>query len=533
MVPIPRLAPRTAFGKVRRKCKQPPPRGRDADKRERVLNSWVDITMGAPTADLMRQCRGDKEEVRKSLSLIFTGKATSTLTKRAAAVRAYQRWFATMDLPGPALPAQEDILFRHLAEVYDECGAATRGQSLLEALNLTCATIGLPSDAQDSLRVKGAAAASFAQKRGTLQRPPLTVQAVRALEDGVTNASCLCDRVFCGFLAFCAHTRTRFLDGARICAEPTIDETDDVSFIETTSIEHKGANRPRVRGLSLPVVGHAIGVRGESWAEAWLEVRKAMGLNATTDGALMLTPSGGDSFTARRLSTTEGAIWLREILIDAGIPPDEASAYGTHSLKATMLSWCAKAGMPKGARRLLGGHAAHRDKSVLEYSRDALAEPLRLLGDVLDKISTGEFHPDATRSGRWSGLAPSRTIKSRAVAHAPTPTEPAASSSDVTGCTSESSAGESSDEPMNEETAVEALGGQDDTDVEAEETGHEDVDEQIPEGGLLQHVRYLTLHARSVAVDGKLVCGRAVSDRYRDLSCWPAVNWNRCKGCFV
>ncbi len=193
-----------------------------------------------------------------------------------------QRWCSTMDLPGPALPAQEDVLFRHLAEVYDECGAATRGQSLIEALNLTCATIGLASDAQESSRVKGAAAASFAQKRGTLQRPPLTVQAIRVLADGVTNASCLCDRVFCGFLAFCAHTRTRFLNGARICVEPVIDEADAASFIEAASNEHKGANRPRVRGLSLPVVGHAIGVRGEPWAEAWLEVRRAIGLNAAT-----------------------------------------------------------------------------------------------------------------------------------------------------------------------------------------------------------------------------------------------------------
>ena len=43
---------------------------------------------------------------------------------------------------------------------------------------------------------------------------------------------------------------------------------------------------------------------------------------------------------------------------------------GSHSLKATLLSWSAKAGMPMAARRILGGHAKAGDKAVAEYSRD-------------------------------------------------------------------------------------------------------------------------------------------------------------------
>ncbi len=300
-----------------------------------------------------------------------------------------------------------------------------------------------------------------------------------------------------------------------------------------------------MRGLALPIVGHAVGIRGEPWAEAWLEVRKSMNLSADTDGALMLTPSGGDHFTSRRLSTTEGAIWLREVLIDGGLPPEEAAAYGTHSFKATLLSWAAKAGMPKGARRLLGGHAAHRDKSVLEYSRDALAEPLRLMGEVLDKIAIGEFYPDATRSGRWKGLAQARIVPPSSAPCPPSPTVPAVSSSDDTGHTSDSSAGESSDKPMSEGVEVAAMEGQDekatgeislsssdsDTDNEAEES--DAVVEELPEGGLFQHSRYLTLHCRSIGDEVKLVCGRTLTDRYRELDQWPAAGWNRCKGCFA
>ena len=38
----------------------------------------------------------------------------------------------------------------------------------------------------------------------------------------------------------------------------------------------------------------------------------------------------------------------------------------------------------------------------MEYSRDALAGPLRELQKVLKLVKDGKFHPDETRSGRWS-----------------------------------------------------------------------------------------------------------------------------------
>ena len=50
---------------------------------------------------------------------------------------------------------------------------------------------------------------------------------------------------------------------------------------------------------------------------------------------------------------------------------------GAHSLKATALSWAAKADIPSDVRRFLGGHAIPKDKSMLEYGRDNLAGPLR------------------------------------------------------------------------------------------------------------------------------------------------------------
>eukprot|EP00971_Amphidinium_carterae_P315511 6271280-Amphidinium_carterae.1 len=38
---------------------------------------------------------------------------------------------------------------------------------------------------------------------------------------------------------------------------------------------------------------------------------------------------------------------------------------GTHSMKNTLLSWCAKAGIAEGCHRLLGRHVKPKDRSVL------------------------------------------------------------------------------------------------------------------------------------------------------------------------
>jgi len=62
--------------------------------------------------------------------------------------------------------------------------------------------------------------------------------------------------------------------------------------------------------------------------------------------------------------------------------------------------------MYTGSRRLLGYHVKPKDKSVLIYSRDALAKPLRELGAVLAAIRVGRFLPDADRSGRFREEAP-------------------------------------------------------------------------------------------------------------------------------
>ncbi len=71
----------------------------------------------------------------------------------------------------------------------------------------------------------------------------------------------------------------------------------------------------------------------------------------------------------------------------------------THSLKATVLAWSSKAGLSHDDRRLLGYHTSSSDASLLVYLRDAMAGPLRSLCQLIAQVVSGEFNPDATRSG--------------------------------------------------------------------------------------------------------------------------------------
>ena len=71
---------------------------------------------------------------------------------------------------------------------------------------------------------------------------------------------------------------------------------------------------------------------------------------------------------------------MREFLVGlcqslGGMSSEDANKYRTHSLKATPLSWLAKAGSPMEVRRVLGYHLKPGDKMPTLYARDALAAP--------------------------------------------------------------------------------------------------------------------------------------------------------------
>lgn len=78
----------------------------------------------------------------------------------------------------------------------------------------------------------------------------------------------------------------------------------------------------------------------------------------------------------------------------------------------TLLSWCAKAGVPLEDREILGRHCASVRSSAVVYSRDLQSSALASLEQIIAKVKAGEFDPNAPRSLRWKHIDPVVTVKS-------------------------------------------------------------------------------------------------------------------------
>ena len=87
----------------------------------------------------------------------------------------------------------------------------------------------------------------------------------------------------------------------------------------------------------------------------------------------------------------EATKWLRSLMRTAGVGAKDAHPLGTHSLKATCLSWCAKWGVERQTRALLGFHSKGKDGTELVYGRDNMSAPLRELNVVISAVASGSF----------------------------------------------------------------------------------------------------------------------------------------------
>jgi hypothetical protein len=183
---------------------------------------------------------------------------------------------------------------------------------------------------------------------------------------------------------------------------------------------------------------------------------------------------------------------------------------GTHSLKACLLSWAAKAGLSPSDRKLLGNHISKADTSMVSYSRDALAGPLRALWRLLSAVMEGRFFPDKTRSGRWQSEVKEEQMT-------------AGASSSGSSTSSENQESSSAEEGF-ENTSLVVSG-----DLQAAHTS--DVVAKIKQshGEVWRHNTRMTFHI--MQKPGSFRCGRPATDVY-SICDEASVLWPRCVGCF-
>ena len=385
------------------------PDAQDVANRQSAVEKWLLVLLAAKDAcPLWVTCKGHEGALRKGVEQCLELKAAGTAHKRAGSILLYLQWASKAH--AQPFPMHEEVCNQYLEVAV--AASATRATSFLEAVAFMTGLFGVhPADDVFTARNRGLAARGAKRKRARVQRTPITAASLQTLEAEVAKgrpASSLSrqEYIVAGHLLFRVHARLRCGDATRITMEPVVDG----DFFETVlnPDQHKSGHAQAFRTVVLPVAGFAKGVLGAPWCEMWLAERHEAGLHAEADGTLMPAAMADGSFGQARMSTSELGLWERALLAKLSLPEAALSTFGTHSAKATLLSWAAKADLSPHHRKLLGSHVDREEQSMLTYARDALAGPLQKLGLILEAVRSARFRPDESRSGRWLPVVDTR-----------------------------------------------------------------------------------------------------------------------------
>ena len=195
------------------------------------------------------------------------------------------------------------------------------------------------------------------------------------------------DRVAAGYFLLMIIGRLKFSDGMNT-SEMRIDVIN-VDGLQGGYLECKAERTTTSLTLErkirfLPVVVPLMGFADPCWIQVWLELRDKQGLQCRSGHPLMTSPVQGGGWSRVPLPVGLAADWLRGLLKS---DEDGAKRIATHS----------KSGIESSVRRLLGYHSHSMDQSVLMYSRDAMALPLRRLVSVIEAVRQRQFFRDHTR----------------------------------------------------------------------------------------------------------------------------------------
>ena len=231
------------------------------------------------------------------------------------------------------------------------------------------------------------------------------------------------------------------------------------------------------------------------------------------DEPMLPAPSLGQeiSWQSRSVTTTEAGKWLRSLLSKM---LGEIEYTTVHSLKATPLSWCAKAGLEPDVRLLLGHHVTGK-KSADVYARDVLAAPLRQFDLVLHQIRNGSLRPDSTRSG-MIGKETCTDPKETYVHHPDRGDNQSVSSSSTSTSTSE---GEDDEDDQHLELALPL-------DPVAEPKNWD------PDFDMFQHRKSQIVHLRAVgSMQPSFSCGIKISKDFEKVAEVNFLLFRKCKRC--
>ena len=262
---------------------------------------------------------------------------------------------------------------------------------------LTC--FSADADFFSSPLLKGSATHSLQAAPPLQQKPAILVSQVKRLELLTDSDEPALVNIIGGIL-IALYSRSRWMDLQR-ASSLELDAPEGVTYFGNTfyqlnTSEYKTSKSGGKSRLILPLTLPIFSLSGCHWFQNWLAARDRLGL--PVQGAItppLIRSVGAQGDTPRPFNTSEVNSLLAIAKPGEPVPT-------SRSLKATCLSWVAKAGVSPPLRKLLGYHVDATELSVNTYSRDLLAPPLRELVRVLSLIASGAFSPDTTRSGYFA-----------------------------------------------------------------------------------------------------------------------------------
>ena len=465
-----------------------------------------------------RQMQADAAEGRQNslasvLEDIFAGKSTSTLHTRAGPVARYMSFCKSQTVP--PFPITESSAYHYMQVTGEKC-AATHLRSFVGTLAFLKHVMGaFLDDDVFSPRITGLAAKHYMTKRKLQQKPPLHAKHVFALEEivcgKVANYSAA-DKVAAGFFLFAIYARARHSDAqnSSILEEDLCEDEDgDVTgYLEARIERSKTSTTLERKTRWLPMVATIHGISDQCWDLEWMKVLAENGPPLGAGRPLLPGPMENGQWQNVPLSPEASARWLRGLLYrhPADFPNNEIRELGTHSLKATLLSWSSKYGLSLQTRAILGYHSKSKG-SVLVYGRDNISQPLRELDEVIRVVAFKRFFPDSLRSGYFK--RPKDDVEQ--------PAEPLSDSS------SEDSQDEERPDHRDEEEALQLLDP-----WEPFEGARELVSGMLA----FRHHNSRIIHFCDSLEEGShLECGRAVTTSFFKLDVLPRMLHPVCKQC--
>eukprot|EP00435_Cladocopium_sp_Y103_P074032 s203_g46.t1 len=340
----------------------------------------------------------------QSLREVFGSRSANTVLRRGNTMVRFMKWYRDTRFslcPFPILDADVEDYLGHLSK--NKAGASAFS-GFLEAIRFCEHVVGI-AGASTCISIKAQKMVELAD----LERPEkhqarvLTVNEVETLERILLDEkAAIADRYAAGALLFCLYSRSRLSDLKKVrgYVKDIIEVNGTISgYIEFRTRSHKTARLVSRQGIAMPLVAPVWGLLSPPWGLNFIRVAELAGIQlcALHDDALLPAPVGSldAGWQPRSVTTNEAGKWLRSLLSGR---LGEIEYTTVHCLKGTPLSWCAKAGLDETTRLLLGHHVSGKHSADV-YARDALAAPLREFDGVLQNIRSGNFMPDATRSG--------------------------------------------------------------------------------------------------------------------------------------